>query len=108
MNKMSLFACGPEKANPRTATTEPPYERSLRVFRDSPGLETDNCPFANLPEKRRTMWALTADEIKECRRLKPRLVAQIEFYGVDTDGHLRQASFVGLRENKDVRQIVRE
>ena len=26
------------------------------------GLETDICPFGNLPEKKRTQWALTFDE----------------------------------------------
>src|SRR5262245_30463706 len=27
------------------------------------GLETDTCPFANLPEKKRTQWALTKEEM---------------------------------------------
>ena len=40
-------------------------------------LVTAKCPFVNLPEKRRTVWALTASEMKECRWLKPELVAQI-------------------------------
>jgi ATP dependent DNA ligase-like protein len=66
------------------------------------------CPFTNLPEKRRTMWALTADEMKECRWLKPKLVAQIEFTEWTPDGHLRHSSFVGLRDDKEARRIVRE
>jgi hypothetical protein len=41
-------------------------------------LETNVCPFANLPE-RRTQWALTREEMKDCIWLKPALVAQIEF-----------------------------
>jgi hypothetical protein len=49
------------------------------VFRKFARLEAPTCPFSNLPEKRRTVWALTAQEMKECRWLKPRLVAQIEF-----------------------------
>jgi ATP-dependent DNA ligase len=28
------------------------------------GLETDTCPFANLPERKRTQWALTKEEMK--------------------------------------------
>ena len=28
------------------------------------GLQIDACPFANLPEKKRTMWALTKEELK--------------------------------------------
>jgi ATP-dependent DNA ligase len=43
------------------------------------GLEIDTCPFANLPEKKRTQWALTKEEMKNCVWLKPELVAQIEF-----------------------------
>jgi hypothetical protein len=42
------------------------------------GLEIDTCPFANLPEKKRTQWALTKEEMKNCVLLKPELVAQIE------------------------------
>jgi ATP-dependent DNA ligase len=32
------------------------------VYRKFKGLEIDTCPFANLPEKKRTMWALTREE----------------------------------------------
>ena len=28
------------------------------------GLEIDTCPFANLPERKRTQWALTKEEMK--------------------------------------------
>jgi DNA ligase D-like protein (predicted ligase) len=34
------------------------------VFQRLRGLTSAKCPFVNLPEKRRTMWALTADEMK--------------------------------------------
>ena len=54
------------------------------------------------------MWALTADEMKEYRWLKPELVAQIEFTEWMPDGHLRHSSFVGLSDDKEPRQIVRE
>jgi bifunctional non-homologous end joining protein LigD len=44
-------------------------------------LRTGECPFSNLPEKRRGPWALnlTNGEMQNCRWLKPELVAQIEF-----------------------------
>jgi ATP-dependent DNA ligase len=64
--------------------------------------------FANLPEKRRTQWALTAAEMRECRWLIPVLVAQIEFTEWTPDGHLRHSSFLALRDNKDPRGVVRE
>jgi ATP-dependent DNA ligase len=72
------------------------------------GLEIDNCPFANLPEKKRTQWALTKEEMKNCAWLRPELVAQIEFTEWTPDGHLRHSKFVGLREDKGARDVVRE
>lgn len=72
------------------------------------GLEIDLCPFANLPERKRTQWALTKEEMKNCVWVKPQLVAQVEFTEWTPDGHLRQAKFVGLRDDKDPRQVVRE
>jgi bifunctional non-homologous end joining protein LigD len=71
------------------------------------GLKIHTCPFANLPERKRTQWALTKEEMKNCVWLKPELVAQIEFTEWTPDGHLRHSRFVGLRENKDVREVVR-
>ena len=59
------------------------------------GLEIDTCPFANLPERKRTQWALTKEEMKDCVWLKPELVAQIEFTEWTPDGHLRHSKFVG-------------
>jgi DNA ligase D-like protein (predicted ligase) len=72
------------------------------------GLEIEACPFANLPEKKRTQWALTKEEMKNCVWLKPKLVAQIEFTEWTPDGHLRHSRFVGLREDKEAREVVRE
>jgi DNA ligase D-like protein (predicted ligase) len=78
------------------------------VFDRFAGLATIQCPFANLPEKRRTMWALTVAEMKNCRWLKPRLVAQIEFTEWTPDAHLRHASFIGLRDDKAAGEIIRQ
>jgi hypothetical protein len=78
------------------------------VARRFNGLEIDACPFVNLPEKKRTMWALTKEEMKNCRWLKPELVAQIEFAEWTPDGHLRHSKFVGLREDKDAREVLHE
>jgi len=71
-------------------------------------LETDACPFANLPEEKRTPWALTNNEMKKCVWLRPELVAQIEFTSWTLDGHLRLAAFAGLREDKKATEVVRE
>ena len=72
------------------------------------GLEIDTCPFANLPEKKRTQWALTKEEMNNCVWLKPELVAQFEFTEWTPDGHLRHSKFVGMRDDKEARKVVRE
>jgi bifunctional non-homologous end joining protein LigD len=46
--------------------------------------------------------------MKNCQWLKPRLVAQIAFTEWTADQHLRHASFVGLREDKEAPEILRE
>ena len=70
-------------------------------------LKTDACPFVNLPEKKRTQWALTEEEMKKCVWLRPELVAQIEFAEWTPDGHLRHSKFLGLREDKDAKEVMR-
>ena len=72
------------------------------------GLEIATCPFANLPERKRTQWALTKEEMKNCKWVRPEVVAQIEFAEWTPDAHLRQAAFVGLRDDKDPRDVGRE
>ena len=69
------------------------------------GLEIDTCPFSNLPEKKRTQWALTKEEMKNCVWLRPQLVAQMEFTEWTPDGHLRHSKFAGLRQTKTLRTL---
>jgi ATP-dependent DNA ligase len=61
-------------------------------------LEIDTCPFANLPEKKRMQWVLTKEEMKNCVRLRPELVAQVEFTEWTPDGHLRHFCRAERRE----------
>jgi bifunctional non-homologous end joining protein LigD len=77
------------------------------VARKIAALETDICPFGNLPEKRRTQWALTREEMKHCIWLKPTLIAQVEFVEWTPDGHLRAPKFIALREDKRPDEIIR-
>jgi DNA ligase D-like protein (predicted ligase) len=84
-----------------------PHVRRELMVKMKP-LKTDACPFANLPEKRRTQWALTREQMKDCVWLEPKLVAQIEFTEWTPDGHLRHAAFAGIREDKNARDVVRE
>ena len=71
-------------------------------------LETEVCPFANLPEQKTRLGAVTKEKMKNCRWLKPEIVAQIEFPEWTADNHLRHPKFVSLRDDKDPREVVRE
>ena len=73
-------------------------------------LRTDKCPFSNLPEPRTGRWGagLTAAKMKDCQWLKPELVGQFEFLEWTPENHLRHTRFVGLREDKDAKNVGRE
>lgn len=60
---------------------------------------TEKCPFGNLPEKPRGPWALnlTNGKMQNCQWFKHELMAQIGFTDWTPDGHLRRASFAGMR-----------
>ncbi len=71
-------------------------------------LETESCPFANLPERKTRLGAVTIEEMKNCRWLRPEVVAQIEFGEWTADHHLRHPKFAGLREDKNAQEVTRE
>jgi ATP-dependent DNA ligase len=81
-----------------------------QLFKKFRGLEIKECPFVNLPEAKSGRWGagLTAAKMKDCRWLKPVLVAQIDFLEWTADNHLRHTKFVALREDKPAQQIRRE
>jgi bifunctional non-homologous end joining protein LigD len=82
----------------------------VELFKKIKPLEISECPFANLPERHAGRWGagLTAAKMAECRWLKPVLVGQFEFVEWTADGHLRHSRFVGLREDKTAREVVRD
>lgn len=70
--------------------------RLLEIFR---ALKTDKCPFSQPPDtkgEQSVFW------------LKPRAVAEIQFAEWTDENVLRQASYKGLRADKEARSIVRE
>jgi ATP-dependent DNA ligase len=81
-----------------------------QVFLKVKHLVTPSCPFVNLLETRRPRWgeALDAEKMKKAVWLKPKLVAQIEFLEWTDADRLRHSKFVGLREDKDPRNAVKE
>ena len=46
--------------------------------------------------------------MKECRWLKPKLVAQIEYAEWTEGNHLRHSKFIGLRDDKEAREVRKE
>jgi len=73
-------------------------------------LRTATCPFVNLPDKRPGAWGqgITREKMKACIWLKPAAVAEIEFAVWTPDERLRHAAFLGLRNDKEPKQVVRE
>jgi bifunctional non-homologous end joining protein LigD len=73
-------------------------------------LATNACPFRNLPERTKGRWGegLTAEDMQNCRWLKPRLVAVLEFLEWTPRNHLRHPKFVALRTDRDPLGVVRE
>ena len=66
--------------------------------------------FVNLPEKRpgRLGLGITSSVMKECEWVEPVLVAQVKFTEWTSDDQLRQPVFLGLRNDKQAKDVVRE
>jgi len=72
-------------------------------------LASKDCPFADLPEQRSaSTGGLSRAEMRRCTWVRPKLVCQVRFAEWTRDGHLRQPAYLGLREDKDPRSVVRE
>ncbi|MGW8375946.1 non-homologous end-joining DNA ligase [Streptomyces sp. ODS28] len=72
-------------------------QKTLRALRSRlDGLETDRSPFADRVRERGAHWT------------EPALVAQIGFTEWTRDGMLRHPRYLGLREDKKPRDVVRE
>ena len=73
-------------------------------------LQTAECPFSNLPEKRASRWgeSLTAEKMDQCHWVKTKLVCQVAFVEWTDAGHLRQCTFVAMRDDKKPGDVVRE
>jgi len=94
-------------AKTRNGFTPAVREELMRKFA---GLETPDCPFTGLPEKRAGRWGqgLTAEKMLECRWLQLKLVAQFEFVEWTPDNHLRHSGFIALRNDKNAKDVVRQ
>jgi ATP-dependent DNA ligase len=82
----------------------------VRVSSKLKHLVTPACPFVNLPETRRSRFGeeLNAEKVKKAVWLRPEVVAQIEFLEWTEGDRLRHSKFVGLREGKNARSVLKE
>jgi bifunctional non-homologous end joining protein LigD len=67
------------------------------------------CPFYNLPATGRGLDpGLTVSEMKHCVWVKPSMVCEVKFTEWTRDDRLRQPVFLGIREDKNPGEVVRE
>jgi DNA ligase D-like protein (predicted ligase) len=81
-----------------------------QIFEKIRGLVSPKMPFVNLPDEKESRWgdSLTAEKMKQCVWLVPKIVAQIEFLEWTAGDRLRHSTFGGLRDDKDPRMVVKE
>src|SRR5579859_2614161 len=81
-----------------------------QVFSKLKHLVTPGCPFVNLPETRRSRFGEELNAVKMTKAvwLRPEAVAQIEFLEWTESDRLRHSKFVGLRDDKNPRSVVKE
>jgi bifunctional non-homologous end joining protein LigD len=73
-------------------------------------IRRESCPFSNLPEKRAGRYGqtITAAEMRRCHWVEPKIVCEVKFSEWTRDEKLRQPVFLGIREDKNVEDVIRE
>ena len=72
--------------------------------------QRDDCPFTDLPSKQGGAWVqgITPAMIRRIHWINPVFVCQVKFAEWTRDAKLRQPVFLGLREDKDAKEVKRE
>ena len=72
--------------------------------------QRSTCPFADLPSNQNGEWVqgITPGEMRKYTWVNPKFVCQVKFAEWTRDGKLRQPVFLGLREDKNPRDVIRE
>jgi bifunctional non-homologous end joining protein LigD len=70
----------------------------------------DDCPFVDLPSKQNGQWTqdITPSMMRKMHWVNPVFVCEIKFAEWTRDGKLRAPVFIGLREDKEPTDVVRE
>jgi bifunctional non-homologous end joining protein LigD len=81
-----------------------------QLWRTIRPLETKQCPFTNLPSSKSGHFGegVTAEEMPKLRWLRPELVVQVRFTEWTTYRLLRHATFIGVRDDKDPKDVRKE
>ena len=71
--------------------------------------ERADCPIDDLPSKQGGQWVqgITPAMMRRCTWVNPVFVCQLKFAEWTRDAKLRQPVFLGMREDKDARQVTR-
>jgi bifunctional non-homologous end joining protein LigD len=85
------------------------YARREWFLRLNP-IATRRCPFVEIPISRSSRWdsGITAEELRSVRWVESRFVVQIRYREWTTEGRLRHAYYLGIREDKDASDVRRE
>src|SRR6266513_3276644 len=72
--------------------------------------QRSTCPFADLPSNQNGEWVqgITPGEMRKYTWVNPKFVCQVKFAEWTRDRQLRQPVFLGLRHDKNSREVVRE
>jgi ATP-dependent DNA ligase len=72
----------------------------MELFRKLQPLVIDTCSFANLPETGRSRWgeSLTAEKMKQCVWVEPKMTVRIEYLERTEGGRLRHSRFVRIND----------
>lgn len=93
-----LVFCGKIGTGFNVELLESLYDQFQRIL-------TPDCPFENLQGR---VEGLSPAQARRCHWLKPKLVCQVRFSEWTRDGKLRQPVFLGLRDDKNPRDVIRE
>jgi bifunctional non-homologous end joining protein LigD len=86
-------------------------EKLLRtLFSGLNKIRGEKCLFFDLPAAGLNRWdqGLSVAEMRRCHWVKPVMVCQIKFTEWTRDDRLRQPVFLGIREDKNAVEVVRE
>jgi DNA ligase D-like protein (predicted ligase) len=72
--------------------------------------KVSRCPFVDLPSEGSSRWGggVSEEDMKEMTWAKPELVVQIQFVEWTAEGRLRHSKYLGLRSDKDPKDVRRE